>query len=210
MRMKQGYVAALVAPSAAAIAHAGPSGGSINGKVTYQGTPETPKPIDTSREPIYAKQHATPMTETVVTNALENVLVYVPAGSLDETMPASQPVRIDQKPAHPSGGFSGQPVTGNRQRRQDFSQHPSAAKVKREWNKSQPSGPPLMTDKYEKPEFTKCNTGQLHASEFAGREVHHHGVALSPMVTKRRKSLLVMKRRRFSRLQSEALLGRRD
>jgi hypothetical protein len=67
-----------------------------------------------------------------------------------------------------------------------------------------------MTDKYEKPEFTKCNTGQLHASEFAGREVHHHGVALSPMVTKRRKSLLVMKRRRFSRLQSEALLGRRD
>jgi hypothetical protein len=108
MRMKQGYVAALVAPSAAAIAHAGPSGGSINGKVTYQGTPETPKPIDTSREPIYAKQHATPMTETVVTNALENVLVYVPAGSLDETMPASQPVRIDQKPAHPSGGFSGQ------------------------------------------------------------------------------------------------------
>src|ERR1700688_2938062 len=74
--------------------------GTVSGKVTYTGTPAHQKPIDMSKEPSCAKQHATPITtETVVTgpnNALENVVVYVSAGASDEGAP-SQPVKFDQK-----------------------------------------------------------------------------------------------------------------
>src|ERR1700690_4476738 len=62
--------------------------GTVSGKVTYTGTPAHQKPIDMSKEPSCAKQHATPVTtETVVTganNALENVVVYVSSGANDE------------------------------------------------------------------------------------------------------------------------------
>src|SRR3981081_1458083 len=75
--------------------------GTVSGKVTYTGTPAKAKPIDMSKEPSCAKQHATPVTtETVVTgpnNALENVVVYVSAGAPDETTPPSQPAKFDQK-----------------------------------------------------------------------------------------------------------------
>ncbi len=48
--------------------------GSISGKVTYTGTPVKPKPIDMSKEPSCAKQHATPVTtETIVTGELKIV-----------------------------------------------------------------------------------------------------------------------------------------
>ena len=36
--------------------------GTISGKVTYTGTPVKQKPIDMSKEPSCAKQHATPVT----------------------------------------------------------------------------------------------------------------------------------------------------
>src|ERR1700687_2681399 len=59
--------------------------GTVSGKVTYTGTPAKQKPIDMSKEPSCAKQHATQITtETVVTgsnNALENVAVYVSSGA---------------------------------------------------------------------------------------------------------------------------------
>src|SRR5712672_676973 len=95
MRVKTGYMAGLAALAACAmVVHAGPSGGSVSGKVTYEGTPAKQKPIDMSKEPSCAKQYATPpTTETVVTgpnNALENVVVYISAGAPDEAAP-SQP-----------------------------------------------------------------------------------------------------------------------
>ena len=69
MRAKVGYIVGLAALAACAvIVHAGPSGGTVSGKVTYEGTPAKQKPIDMSKEPSCAKQHATPITtETVVT-----------------------------------------------------------------------------------------------------------------------------------------------
>jgi|HubBroStandDraft_6_1064221.scaffolds.fasta_scaffold82530_3 hypothetical protein len=101
MRVKRGYVAALAALCAAAIVYAGPRGGIINGKAIYEGTPVKPTPIDMSKEPSCAQQHTTPvLTESVVTgpnNALENVTVYVSAGTPDEATPPSQPAKFDQK-----------------------------------------------------------------------------------------------------------------
>jgi len=81
MRTKLGYAAGLAMLAASSMAFAGPSGGSISGKVTYEGTPARQKPIDMSKEPGCAAQHPTPITtETVVVgpgNALQNVVVYI-------------------------------------------------------------------------------------------------------------------------------------
>src|SRR6202171_1093723 len=58
--------------------------GSVEGTITFTGTPPKMKPIDMAKEPTCAKQHATPvMTESVVTgggNTLEYAVVYVSAG----------------------------------------------------------------------------------------------------------------------------------
>src|ERR1700732_3325091 len=101
MRAKAGYLAGLAALAGCAIiVHAGPSGGTVSGKVTYEGTPAKQKPIDMSKEPSCAKQYTTPpTTETVVTgpgNALADVVVYISAGAPDEP-PPSQAVTFDQK-----------------------------------------------------------------------------------------------------------------
>ncbi len=104
MRTKQIITAAFLMTGVVAMSFAGaagkPAGGTVSGKVTYEGTPAKQKPIDMSKEPSCAKQYATPpTTETVVTgagNALDNVVVYISAGAPDESAP-SQAVTFDQK-----------------------------------------------------------------------------------------------------------------
>ena len=101
MRTRLGCAAGLALLAASTIAIAGPSGGSIAGKVTYQGTPAKQKLIDMSKEPSCAEQHPVPLaTETVVVgpgNALQNVVVYISDGIQDETSPPDQAVSITQK-----------------------------------------------------------------------------------------------------------------
>src|ERR1700724_3219153 len=101
MRAKVVYIVGIAVLAAyAVIVQAGPSGGTVSGKVTYEGTPAKQKPIDMSKEPSCAKQHATPITtETVVTgpsNALDNVVVCVSAGAPDESAPG-QAAKFEQK-----------------------------------------------------------------------------------------------------------------
>src|SRR2546430_15566461 len=92
MRTKQAFIAGVAILAAATMTSAVPGGGTVSGKVTYEGTPAKQKPIDMSKEPSCAKQYATPPpTETVVTgpnNALENVVVYISAGAPDEPPPS--------------------------------------------------------------------------------------------------------------------------
>jgi hypothetical protein len=86
---------ALLASSASLFA------GTINGKVTFTGTPAKMRTIDMSQEPSCAKEYSTPPTaETVVTgpnNSLENVVVYISAGAPDEGVTPTQAVTFDQK-----------------------------------------------------------------------------------------------------------------
>src|SRR5437588_7652306 len=74
--------------------------GTIEGKVTYTGTPPKMKPIDMAKEPTCAKEHNPPeMAQNVVTgpgNALEYVVVYISAGGPPSPTP-TQDVRYDQK-----------------------------------------------------------------------------------------------------------------
>jgi Carboxypeptidase regulatory-like domain len=140
--------------------------GTVSGKVTYTGTPAHQKPIDMSKEPSCAKQHATPVTtETVVTganNALENVVVYVSSGAPDDGQVPSQAITYTQKgcqyiphvlPMHVDQQFE---IVNDDQTSHNI--HP-LPKVNIEWNKSQPPGTAPIKEKYDKPEFipVKCN-----------------------------------------------------
>jgi plastocyanin len=185
MRMKQAYVARLTMLAAWAIAaYAGPSSGTISGKVTYEGTPAKPKPIDMSKEPSCAKQHATTVTtETVVTgpsNSLDNVVVYLSAGAPDENAP-SQSVKFDQKGCqyipHVLAFQVNQTLEIANDDQTSHNIHP-LPKINREWNKSQPQGTPPMTAKYDKPEFipVKCNIHPWMHGNFAVLKNSHYAV----------------------------------
>ena len=186
MARKLGYAAVLAVLAASAIAFARPSGGSISGKVTYEGTPARQKPIDMSKEPSCAAQNTTPITtETVVTgpgNALENVIVYVSAGIPDDTTPPSQAVSITQKGCqylpHVVPMVVNQELKVINADQTSHNIHP-LAKVNREWNKSQPPGTPPFTEKFDKPEFipVKCNIHPWMHSSFAVLKNSHYSVS---------------------------------
>jgi hypothetical protein len=140
-------------------------GGSISGKVTYEGTPAKQRTIDMSQEPSCAKQYATPVTtESVVTgpnNALENVVVYISAGAPDEPAP-SQPAVLTQKGCRYAPHVTVLQVNQELEivnEDQTFHNIHPLPKNNREWNKSQPPGAPPVEDKYARPEFipVKCN-----------------------------------------------------
>jgi len=186
MSRKLSYAAVLAVLAASAIAFARPSGGSISGKVTYEGTPARQKPIDMSKEPSCAAQHTTPITtETVVTgpgNALENVVVYVSAGAPDETTPPSQAASITQKGCqylpHVVPMVVNQELKVINADQTSHNIHP-LAKVNREWNKSQPPGTPPFTEKFDKPEFipVKCNIHPWMHSSFVVLKNSHYSVS---------------------------------
>jgi Carboxypeptidase regulatory-like domain len=164
------YIASLVLVILAGFAimlRATPPAGSatIEGKVTYTGTPPKMKPIDMAKEPTCAKEHNPPeMTQNVVTgpgNTLQYVVVYISAGE-QSSPPPSQPVRYDQKGCmyipHVLPMQAGQELMIYTDDPFAHNIHPMP-KINPEWNKSQPPGAPPIVTKWEKPEFipVKCN-----------------------------------------------------
>ena len=186
MARNLGYAAVVAVLAASAIAFAVPGGGSVSGKVTYEGTPARQKPIDMSKEPSCAAQHPTPITtETVVTgpgNALENVVVYVSSGVPDDAKPPAQAVSITQKGCqyipHVVPMVVNQELHVINADQTSHNIHP-LAKVNHEWNKSQPPGTPPFTEKFEKPEFipVKCNIHPWMHSSFAVLKNSHYAVS---------------------------------
>jgi hypothetical protein len=183
MGTKLGCTVLIAVLTASAIALAGPSGGSVSGKVTYEGTPAKQKPIDMSKEPSCASQHATPITtETVVTgpgNSLENVVVYISAGAPDDSTPPSQAVSITQKGCqyipHVVPMVVNQELKVINADQTSHNIHPMP-KVNREWNKSQPPGTPPFSEKFDKPEFipVKCNIHPwMHSSFVVLKNAHY-------------------------------------
>jgi hypothetical protein len=185
MRIRIVYLAGLAMLVGSAIGVAGPSGGTVSGKVTYEGTPAKQKPIDMSKEPSCAKQYATPVTtETVVTganNSLENVVVYVTAGAPDEGAP-SQAAVFTQKGCryipHVLVFQVNQELKILNEDQTSHNIHP-LAKINREWNKSQPPGTPPISDKYDKAEFiaVKCNVHPWMHGTFAVLKNSHYSIS---------------------------------
>jgi hypothetical protein len=158
--------------------------GTIEGKVTYTGTPPKMKPIDMSKEPTCQKEHNPPLTtQNVVTgpgNTLQYVVVYISAGETGDAVPSEQ-VKYDQKgcmyiphvlPMHTDqtlGIYTEDPFAHNI--------HP-LAKVNPEWNKSQPPGAPPIITKWAKPEFieVKCNIHPWMHGYFVVLKTSHYSV----------------------------------
>lgn len=169
---------------AATAANPRPIGGTVSGKVTYDGTPAKPKAIDMTKEPVCAKQHATPVTtENVLTgpgNSLENVVVYVSAGAPDDGAP-SQPARFEQKGCqylpHLLAFQVNQPVEIANEDQTSHNIHP-LPRLNREWNRSQPAGTPPISEKFDKPEFilVKCNIHSWMRGYFAVMKNSHYAV----------------------------------
>ena len=186
MRTRLAYIGTFTALAVLTIAVASPSGGSVSGKVTYEGTPAKQKPIDMSKEPSCAKQYSTPpTTETIVTgpgNTLENVIVYISAGAPDESSAPAQAVKFDQKGCryipHVLALHVNQPLEVVNDDQTSHNIHP-LAKVNHEWNKSQPPGAPPIVEKFEKPEFipVKCNVHPWMHGTFAVLKTSHYGIS---------------------------------
>ena len=185
MPTKQAFMAGVAIFAAVTMTSAVPGGGTVSGRVTYEGTPAKQKPIDMSKEPSCAKEYATPPpTETVVTgpnNALENVVVYISAGAPDEP-PPSQPVVFTQKGCryipHVLAFQVNQELKVTNEDQTSHNIHP-LAKINREWNKSQPPGTPTIVDKYDKMEFipVKCNVHPWMHGTFAVLKNSHYSIS---------------------------------
>jgi len=169
-----------------AVASVGPApAGTIEGKVTYTGTPPKMKPIDMSKEPTCAKEHNPPLpSENVVTgpgNALQYVVVYISAGE-QSAQPPSEPVRYDQKGCtyvpHILAMHTNQPLQIYTDDRFTHNIHPMP-KRNPEWNKSQPPGSPPIVEKYDKEEFipVKCNIHPWMHGYFAVLKTSHFDVS---------------------------------
>jgi hypothetical protein len=185
MRMRNVFMAGIVIFSVARMTPARPGGGTVSGKITYEGTPAKQKPIDMSKEPSCAKQYTTPLTtETVVTganNALENVVVYISQGAPDEAAPSKAAV-FTQKGCrylpHVLAFQVNQELNVLNEDQTSHNIHP-LAKINREWNKSQPPGSPPIVDKYDKPEMiaVKCNIHPWMHGTFAVLKNSHYAIS---------------------------------
>jgi plastocyanin len=185
MRIKNVFLAGIAVFTVSMMTPARPSGGTVSGKITYDGTPAKQKPIDMSKEPSCAKQYTTPpTTETVVTganNALENVVVYISAGAPDEAAPSKAAV-FTQKGCrylpHVLAFQVNQELEVMNEDQTSHNIHP-LAKINREWNKSQPPGTPPIVDKYDKMEFipVKCNIHPWMHGTFAVLKNSHYAIS---------------------------------
>jgi len=165
MQMKHAVIAGLALLAASAAAYPAPGGGTISGKVTFEGAPAKMKSIDMSAEPSCAKMYATPpLAETLVTgagNSLENVVVYVSAGATNDAAPSTAAI-FTQKGCryipHLLALQVNQELKITNEDQTVHNVHPQP-KRNREWNKSQPPGAPPIRESYEQAEFipVKCN-----------------------------------------------------
>jgi len=178
-------VAALLSRGSSLFAAPPTGSGAITGKVTYTGTPPRMKPIDMSKEPSCARQHATPvLDQTVATgpgNALQWVVVYISAGDQGSTPPA-QVVKYDQKGCqyipHVLPMLVAQELEIYNHDQTSHNIHP-LAKINPEFNKSQPPGAPPLHTRYENAEFipVKCNIHPWMHGYFVVLNTSHYALS---------------------------------
>lgn len=141
--------------------------GTLNGRVTYSGTPKKLKPIDMSREPNCAKFYdglvPSDVNLTGPDNGLQNVIVYVSAGAPDDHF-TGQVVQLKQRGCrytpHVIAVQTNQEVWVQNDDAVTHSVHPMAH-INQEWNRSQPPGTPPVVMHFSQPEFIKVRC-ELH------------------------------------------------
>ncbi len=185
MKIRYLGIAGGILLAASSMVMAGPSGGTIKGKVIYEGTPPKMKPIDMSKEPSCAKTYqAPPPSEALVTgtgNSLADVLVYVSAGIPDESAPATAVVFSQKGCRYVPHVLPFQVNQELKITNDDQAVHNilALAKLNREWNKSQMPGAPPISEKYDKAEFipVKCNIHPWMHGTFAVLKNSHYAMS---------------------------------
>jgi plastocyanin len=160
------------------------STGTLNGRVTYEGTPKRYKAIDMSAEPSCAKFYtSSPMPEASVTgpnNSIQNVVVYISKGAPDESF-TGPAVHLNQRGCrytpHVVSVQVGQEVWVQNEDNVTHSIHP-LAHANAEWNRSQPPGTPPVVIRYDQPEFVrvKCELHSWMRGVLAVFKNSHHSV----------------------------------
>lgn len=160
------------------------SSATLNGKVTFEGTPKKLKPIDMSAEPNCAKFYTSaPLPDISLTgsgNSLQNVIVYISAGAPDDN-PSGPIAKISQRGCryapHIISVQTNQEVWVQNDDTVTHSVHPMAH-VNAEWNRSQPPGTAPVVIRYTKPEFirVKCELHPWMRGVLAVFKNSHHAV----------------------------------
>jgi hypothetical protein len=167
MRLAHISLVMILLSCAPATLFSAPGGTKLSGKVTLNGAPAKPKPLDLSKEPACAKMHdENPLfSETLVLgpgNAVRNVVVYISEGAPYPGPVPTTPVLFDQQgcqyTTHVLAFRVGQEVKISNSDPLSHNVHP-LAKLNREWNKIQPARTPPFAYAYENEEFipVKCN-----------------------------------------------------
>lgn len=147
--------------------------GSVSGVVAYNGTPPTPKKIDTSADPVCGQKNPNLQTEdNLVTNGkLANVFVYIKDGTATDgtkvgeyTWPTpSSAVTLDQNGCHYRphvlGLMTAQKISITNSDPTQHNIHPTP-KNNPEWNQTQPNGAPPIEKSFSRAEVlipVKCN-----------------------------------------------------
>jgi hypothetical protein len=186
MRLALMYFVVTIALACPTLLAASPGGASITGKVVLRGIPPKSKPVDMSKEPECLKIHAKDplLPETVVTgagNALQNVVVYISAGTTDSDSVPLRPASFDQHDCHYTthvlAVHTGQEISISNSDPFSHNIHP-LARVNREWNRIQPPGVPAFSYAYESEEFipVKCNIHPWMQGYFAVLKTSHFAV----------------------------------
>ncbi|HTS31525.1 MAG TPA: carboxypeptidase regulatory-like domain-containing protein [Bryobacteraceae bacterium] len=144
------------------------NGGTITGKVMFDGTAPTMKAIDMSAVPACTKAHPTPArSEEVIVNGnktLKNAFVWIKSGLPDKTWQVpSTPVELDQSGCmyspHVIGIMAGQNMQIKNSDPTNHNIHPSPT-VNNDWNESQPPGSEPKMKSFPRQEVmipVKCN-----------------------------------------------------
>jgi plastocyanin len=145
------------------------NGGTITGKVSFEGTKPVMKTIDMSANPTCSREHASSpaKSEEVIVNAngtLKNAFVWIKAGLPDKNwqVPAT-PVELDQtgcmyKP-HVLGVMAGQNIEIKNSDPTNHNIHPMP-QINQDWNESQPPGSAAKMQSFPRQEVmipVKCN-----------------------------------------------------
>jgi hypothetical protein len=154
------------------VAYSGPTG-TVTGVVSFNGTPPTPKKIDSSADPVCGQRNPNLETEdTVVKDGkLANVFVYIKEGTTTggkkvgdfKWDPPSEAVKLDQNGCHYRphvlGIQANQKLSISNSDPTQHNIHPTPANNP-EWNQSQPNGAPPIEKTFARSEVVipvKCN-----------------------------------------------------
>jgi len=158
--------------SATATPYSGPTG-TVTGVISFNGTPQPPKKIDTAADPVCGQKNPNLVTDdTIVKDGkLANAFVYIKEGTVEggkkvadyTWAPPTTAAQLDQNGCHYKPHVMGvqvnQKISITNSDATQHNIHPTP-KLNAEWNKTQPNGAPPIEATFNRPEVlipVKCN-----------------------------------------------------